>query len=61
MVVQRTLGWLNLLDATRPYGIKYVLDLNNDEELQVAKRLVKLATKIRSLEPCLSELMVSGN
>ena len=60
-MVQRKLGWLNLLDAVRPYGIKYVLDLNTPEEKEVCKRLAKVAKSVRSLEePTLQELTVNG-
>jgi hypothetical protein len=59
--VQRRLGVLNLLDLSRPFGLRYELDLNTVEEREVAVRLVKVARRIRDPNnQCFHDLRANG-
>ena len=59
--VQRRLGVLNLLDLSRPFGVRYMLNLNVAEEREVALRLVKVARRIRDPnQQCFHDLRANG-
>jgi hypothetical protein len=59
--VQRRLGVLNLLDLSRPFGVRYELNLNVAEEREVAIRLVKVARRIRDPnQQCFHDLRANG-